>query len=542
MHTNYYFLRQLAPALKAHLLGLPDADGQPAVGLRFMECFSQDRDEVILVFAQARGKNNYYKPFYVKATLRPDFSGLVFPETVHRARTNSINLLEVAVGEPGYEHRVIDVKSFLNERCLAIVLEGGFSLLFKFFGNRPNLLAFQNNDVIDLFNRQLTGDERLLLDGFDRPIDQSFEAFERAGFDQRMLFPTFGKVVNEWIEQQGAADGIAKWALIKDVLHQLESPRYYLTRLHHKPTLSLLPLGDIQREYTGPMEAATGFYIAYTGLSLFEQEKATLLRLLDKNQKRLDNQLDASMNRILFREETASHEEMGHILMANLHDIPQVPGAKSPERLAVYDFYRDQPITLKLKPDLSPQKNAENFYRKAKNEKIEEQYLADLIESRERALQQIKQQKDELEGIKTLKELRRFSKQIVSVGTGKTSAESGPLFKEVMVDNFRVLIGKNAKNNDLLTQKYAYKDDLWLHARDVTGSHVILKYQAGKPFPKPVIERAAELAAWHSKRRTDSLCPVTVTPKKFVRKPKGLAPGQVIIEKEDVVLVVPRGE
>ncbi|WP_020607659.1 NFACT RNA binding domain-containing protein [Spirosoma spitsbergense] len=509
-----------------------------------MECFSQDRDEVILVFAQAKGKNNYYKPFYVKATLRPDFSGLVFPETIHRARTNSINLLEVAAGEPGNERRVIDVKSFLNERCLAIVLEGGFSLLFKFFGNRPNLLAFQNNDVIDLFNRQLTGDERLLLDGFDRPIDQSFEAFERAGFDQRTLFPTFGKVVNEWIEQKDAVDGITKWAIIQDVLHQLEYPHYYLTRLHHKPTLSLLPSGDIQRAYNGPMEAATGFYIAYTGLSLFEQEKATLLRLLEKKQKRIDNQLDASMNRMLSREETATHEEMGHLLMANLHDVPQVPGAKSPERLTVYDFYRDQPVTLKLKPDLSPQKNAENFYRKAKNEKIEEQHLANLIESRERELQQIKQQKDELGGIKTLKELRRFSKQTLLAGTTNKIAttESGPLFKEVMVDSFRVLIGKNAKNNDLLTQKYAYKDDLWLHARDVTGSHVILKYQAGKPFPRPVIERAAELAAWHSKRRTDSLCPVTVTPKKFVRKPKGMAPGQVIIEKEDVVLVVPRGE
>ncbi len=543
MHTNYYLLRQLAPALKSHLIAFPELSDQPDSGLRFMECFSQDRDEVILVFAQAKGKSNYYKPFYVKATLRPDFSGLVFPETIHRARTNSVNLLEVAVGEPGHEHRVIDVRSFLNERCLAIVLEGGFSLLFKFFGNRPNLLAFQNNDVVDLFNRQLTSDERLLLDGFDRPIDQSFEAFERAGFNQRTLFPTFGKVVNEWIEQQNAVDGIAKWAVIQDVLHQLEHPYYYLTRLHHKPTLSLLPVGDIQREYKSPMEAATGFYIAYTGLSLFEQEKTTLLRLLEKKQKRIDNQLDASMERMLLREETASHEEMGHILMANLHDVPQVPGAKSPERLTVYDFYRDQPVTLKLKPDLSPQKNAENFYRKAKNEKIEEQHLADLVESRERELRQIKQHIDELGDLKTLKELRRFSKQTLLVGTTKTAtSESGPLFKEVMVDGFRILIGKNAKNNDLLTQKYAYKDDLWLHARDVTGSHVILKYQAGKPFPRPVIERAAELAAWHSKRRTDSLCPVTVTPKKFVRKPKGLAPGQVIIEKEDVVLVVPRGE
>ncbi len=542
MHTNYYFLRQLAPALKSLLVTSSESLGEPDAGLRFMECFSQDRDEVIMVFAQAKGKNNYYKPFYIKASLRPDFSGLVFPETLHRARTNSINLLEVAVGEPGYERRVVDVRSFLNERCLAVVLEGGFSLLFKFFGNRPNLLVFQNNNVVDLFNRQLTGDEHLLLDGFDRPINQSFEAFEQAGFDQRTLFPTFGRVVNEWIEQQKAVNGIEKWAIIENALHQLEHPHYYLTQLHHKPTLSLLPLGDIQREYRSPVEATIGFYVAYTGLSLFEQEKAALLRLFDKNQKRLDNQLNASVNRQLLREEAASHEEMGHILMANLHDIPQVPGAKSPERLTLYDFYRDQPITLKLKPDLSPQKNAENFYRKAKNEKIEEQYLADLIESRERELQQIKQQRDELESLKTLKELRRFSKQIPLTGTVKNTIDSGPLFKEVVIDGFRVLIGKNAKNNDLLTQKYAFKDDLWLHARDVTGSHVLLKYQAGKPFPKPVIERAAELAAWHSKRRTDSLCPVTVTPKKFVRKPKGMAPGQVIIEKEDVVLVVPRGE
>ena len=70
---------------------------------------------------------------------------------------------------------------------------------------------------------------------------------------------------------------------------------------------------------------------------------------------------------------------------------------------------------------------------------------------------------------------------------------------------------------------------------------MIIKYQAGKGFPKTVIERAAELAAWNSKRRTDSLCPVIMTPKKFVRKPKGLAEGQVVVDKEEVVMVVPKG-
>ena len=314
MHTNYYFLRQLAPALKLHLINNDFADttasNTPAVGLRFMECFSQDRDEVVLVFAQARGKFNYYKPFYIKATLRPDFSGLLFPEAIHRARTNSVDLLEAVVGEAGQERAVVDVRSFLNERCLAIMLEGGFSILFKFFGNRPNLLAFQNDQVIDLFNRQLVSDELLLFSSFDRPLDQSFDAFARADFDHRHLFPTFGKVINEWIEQQypqgNELTGVEKWAIIQNTLKQLEQPRYYLTRLHHKPTLSLLPVGEIQREFTNPIEAANGFYYAYTGLSLFEQEKAALLRLLEKRQKRAEAQLDATLQRISMRGEGAS--------------------------------------------------------------------------------------------------------------------------------------------------------------------------------------------------------------------------------------------
>ena len=591
MHTNFYFLRQLAPAL-AHRL----------TGLRFMACFSQDRDEVVLVFAQAKGKLNYYKPYYIKATLRPDFSGLLFPETVQRARANSVDLFddltnpaaqaerqpdesagpvrgestpgESTPGEstPGEStapagmslrrtgpsdqpgRAVVDVRFFLNERCLTVVLESGYALLFKFFGNRPNLLAFREDTVIDLFNHNLTSDWQLVLSALDRPIDQSYEAFERAGFDYRKLFPTFGKVVNRHLEQKKEPGGTVTWDLIQDVLRQLERPRYYLLRIDHKPTLSLLPIEqpeDPDRlvpvwEFDEPIEAANRFFIAYNGLSTFEHEKAEWLRLLDKRRKRAQAQIEGNMQRLVAREEGVSHEQMGHILMAHLHDIPEPPGARSPERITLFDFYRDQPITIKLKPDLSPQKNAENYYRKAKNEKIEEEHLTNQVTAREAEIGRMNQQRTELEAITTLKELRRYVKQHNLLQDAPSMASSdgaqAQLFKEVLVDDFRILIGRNAKNNDLLTQKYAHKEDLWLHARDVAGSHVIVKYKAGKTFPKNVIERAAELAAWYSKRRTDSLCPVTVTLKKFVRKPKGLAEGQVIVEKEDVVMVVPRGE
>ena len=539
MHTNYYFLRQLAPSLQKRMV----KPGQSP--LRFMEGFSQDRDELVLAFAQARGKSNYYKPFYIKATLRPDFSGLLFPETIHRARANSASLFESVAGAEG--RAVVGVRSFLNERCLAILLADGYALVFKFFGNRPNLLAFLGNDVIKVFNQKLVSDAQLKFDTLDRPLDQSWAAFERADFDYRKLFPTFGKVVNAYIQQEREKGEEETWPFLQNVLRQLEQPRYYLTRFNHQPTLSLLPVGEVVAEFDDPMEAANRFYNTYTSRTAFESEKAQWLHRIEKARKRAEAQMEATMQRLIQREEEVSHEEMGHILMANLHDIPYAPGTGSPERVSLYDFYRNQPITLKLKPDLSPQKNAENYYRKAKNEAIETQYLNDQLAAREAQLKALGQRGTDLAAIQTLKELRQYVKQRNLPGDhspGPTTRDGAPtpLFKEVTFETFRILIGRNARNNDLLTQKYAYKDDLWLHARDVAGSHVLIKYQAGKPFPRRVIERAAELAAWYSKRRTDSLCPVIATPKKFVRKPKGFAEGQVIVEKEDVLLVVPKGE
>jgi predicted ribosome quality control (RQC) complex YloA/Tae2 family protein len=218
-------------------------------------------------------------------------------------------------------------------------------------------------------------------------------------------------------------------------------------------------------------------------------------------------------------EAARKNEEIGHILMANLHRIPE-----RSEKVELDDFYTDQLITISLKKDLSPQKNAERYYRKAKNEKLEQDKLLESLDARESELQEDKLHLETIELIDDLRELRAYIKK---EGLKETPVAATPaeLFKKVEFLGYTIFIGRNAKNNDLLTKKYAHKDDLWLHARDVSGSHVVIKRIVGRPFPANVIERAAELAAWYSKRKTDSLCPVIVTPKKFVRKPKGLPEG-----------------
>lgn len=219
--------------------------------------------------------------------------------------------------------------------------------------------------------------------------------------------------------------------------------------------------------------------------------------------------------------------------MANLHLIP-----KGDTQVELPDFDTGKLLKIKLKPTLTPQKNAEQYYRKSKNQgkeiKVLEQYLAisgHELESLEEHIKYIHQCTDH----KTLTNYARVHNLIPN----KQTNESESMFKQFSFHDFKILVGKNASNNDLLTQKFTHKDDLWLHAKDVKGSHVVIKHQAGKPFPSMVIEKAARLAAFYSKRKNDTLCPVMYTPKKYVRKPKGALPGQVVVEREKVLLVTP---
>ncbi len=92
-----------------------------------------------------------------------------------------------------------------------------------------------------------------------------------------------------------------------------------------------------------------------------------------------------------------------------------------------------------------------------------------------------------------------------------------------------------------MLRAFVHKDDLWLHARQVPGSHVVIRMKGVAALPNGVLERAAGLAAFYSKFKTESLAPVIYTDAKFVRKIKGSAPGSVMVDREKVILVPPVG-
>lgn len=520
MQNNYYFLKQVCLSLQNHLLGF-----------QLIEAFSQAKDELILRFYEQ--KTQHF--FYIRASLSPEFTCLSFPTDFSRARQNSVDLFELLIGA-----EVMNIRQFLNERCFAVFFNQGLTLLFKMHGQRSNVVLFQENQAIELFNNNLEKDWEINLSTLDRPIDQSLEGFLKNGFTQ--TFPTFDKEMKEAIKNNLLENQTPEnqYTAIQNLLTLIENPQYYIFQKNNKIHFALFPTSqsrtdfELFRVFENPLEAVNYFYYLYISKLQLLKEKTEVLRKFEKQKEKASFYIQKTEEKLAALELENRYEEIGHILMANLQLIPE-----KVQKITLFDFYHNQDITIKLKEHLSPQKNAELYYKKAKNQKIEIQTLQENISKKKRELEKLKTYIIEIQSITNLKELRKYFK-VNQLSQVEEEKEDIP-FRRFDCEGFEILVGKNAKNNDLLTQKYAFKEDMWLHARDVSGSHVVIKYKSGKTFPTTVIERAAELAAWYSKRKNDSLCPVIYTPKKFVRKPKGANEGSVIVEKEQVIMVVPRG-
>lgn len=514
MHNNYYFLKHLSKELE-----------QKIIGYELIEVFSQNKDELILGFA------TFNTSFYIKAHLQSDFCCLYFTEEFQRSRKNSVNLFKNAILK-----KVVAIRQFKNERCFSIELEDNLKLLFKMHGNRSNIILFEKNIPVSLFKNSLKKDLLINIADLDREIDQSFEAFKQSDFDYKKLFPTFGKLPAQYLEKNNYAslEQNKKWGYIQGILTEFNKAKYYIIDNDNAISLSLISMGNIVEDTHSPIEAINSFYLKYIRTSQLNKEKKQAIGYIEKKKKQTENYILKTSEKFEKISKSTNHEILANIIMANLHQIPQYIN-----QVTLTNFYDNSEISIKLNAKLSPQKNAENYYRKSKNQKIEIQNLKGAISKKEKDVSIYTEQLDTISSCENISTLRKFLKEKFVRPSNKKDNKKALPYHNLSFDGFSIWIGKNAKNNDIVTQKLAWKEDLWLHAKDVSGSHVIIKYQSGKNIPKHVIEKAAQWAAFYSKRKTESLCPVIVTPKKFVRKPKGLLPGAVVVDKEEVILVTP---
>lgn len=512
MHNNYYFLAQLSNQLK-----------QVLNGYRLVSCFSQNKDELIIEF------NNSNTSLFIKASLLPNFCCLSFPKTFNRARKNSIDLFNDVLMK-----KVLDVQQYENERSFSIHLEDSWSLLFKMHGNRSNVVLFKDEGATSLFRNHQVADKELKLSQLDRTIDWSKESFEQNKERLSSLYFTFGKWVWHWLEERNfkTKDKEAQWSELNTLKSALEKPHYFLIDYEGTLIFSLLPFGEIVKTLNDPIEAINEFFHSYSVANTLNSEKTVIRKQLTDQIRSGKNYLEKNQNKLDELLKANHHQLWGDLVMAHMHEMKT--GMKT---IQLNSFYDNSLVEIKLKEELNPQKNAEVFYRKAKNKQIEIDKLKESINQKKQEIKKWNFSLEELEATGDLKDLRKNNSP-VSISS-KNTEKSLPFF-EFEHKGFKIWVGKNAEGNDQLTLKHSYKEDLWLHAKDVPGSHVIIKHQSGKTFPKDVIERAAQLAAYNSKRKTETLCPVAFTPKKYVRKRKGDPAGAVVVEREDVIMVEPK--
>lgn len=513
MQLNYYFLKRLVPELR-----------QQIVGATLEACFSQEKDELILGFSRSE-----LPDFYIRATLTSSFSCLSFPEDFKRSRRNSIDLFTQLIGES-----VSQINLFENERAFVIKFLK-HDLVFKLHGNRSNLIAFLSDGKKELFKNKLKGDQALEIASLHRPIDRSFAIYQQNP-NFKNFFPTFGAIPAAYLKSKGFEESSTQeqWQMLQELVTQMDTNPYYLIEFQGKPTLSLLAMSNAKKLGNSAIEACNQFFRHFNINYYLTLEKKQVEQELTKRIRQTEGYIKKSESRLEKLKSDIQPDQIADILMANLHQVPV-----RQKRVTLFDFYHDQDLDIKLNPELNPQKNAEQYYRKSKNRKIEVEKTEANVFSKYEAQEELNRLRTELTQIEDLRTLRKWVKENnLSKISGGTASESVP-YKAFEIGNYQIWVGKNAKANDELSLKYAYKEDLWLHTKDVPGSHVLIKDRSGQKTPKEVIEKAAGLAAWYSKRKTDSLVPVIVTAAKFVRKRKGAPPGQVIVSKEDVVLVEP---
>lgn len=512
MHNNYYFLRQLTIALDNRLKGYS-----------VVSCFSQYKEELLIEL------NNEKDSFFIKAHLDPTFSCLSFPAQYHRARKNTVDLFGEIILK-----KFVRAQSFDNERSFVLHFEKNHSLIFKMHGNRSNVILAVENHPHNLFRHHLKVDLNLSISTFSRSMDWSRQHFMENREALEKTYFTLGKPVWDYLACRNFNTMLpeAQWELFQRTLQMLEKPQYFICRKNDVPFFSLLPADGAVKVSSNPMEAVTEFFHHFISTTALAKEKNLLLKNLNTDLQSCQNYLTKAIKKLEALEGDTPYKTYADVLMANLHQI-----SKGSTQALLEDF-GGSPLCIKLKPELSAQKNAEVFYRKAKNHDIEINKLSESIQQKENTLQFLTSQIALIHAVTDIKQLKPLLEKKESPSLKRENTKP---FHTTAYQGFAIWIGKNAASNDELTLKYAHKDDLWLHVKDIAGSHVVVKHQPGKSFPKAVIERAAELAAYNSKRKNESLCPVAYTFKKYVRKRKGDPPGMVVAEKESVIMVSPKG-
>ncbi len=501
-----------------------------------------------------------------------------------------------------YGQKVQEILSLTQERYLGIRFSGGATIWFEVFGSRANLYLEVEGQLCDSFKTchpNLKGAEKRwkwamkenTLSSSDTKLFSAVaEAIKKSTLNDALiksdnavridsdpkvlkkklctLHPSIERthlesLIDLYLSQASELKEIHLF--IEECHHQLTEHAEF--RLLDDGSRTLFPEAYLPKSSRETFSSISDLLFRHTSSiqreRRYKQLMAASLKELDKATKRTQVNVNQLEKAVQNQEKAIIWEEYGHILMTMAHRAKP-----ESEMLTVQNYFRNnEEAKIKLDIERSFVDNAQRYYKKASNAKRSMEAVKQQLPLLKQRLEALLVGKESLRIINDIKDLNNWRKDMVekgllnnepghgltsnhSIGTKARVARSNTHSKkqnstqtmskpyhECTVSGFSIWIGKNARSNDKMLS-LAHKDDIWLHAKSVSGSHVIIRAQQKMP-DKSVIEIAASFAAHQSKAKGSEWVPVIFTPKKYVRKAKNSAPGAVIVQKEHVVMVQP---
>lgn len=277
-----------------------------------------------------------------------------------------------------------------------------------------------------------------------------------------------------------------------------------------------------------------------------------ILDVLKKYKKRLFH-IDEKLNSC---EDMEKYQLYGELITANLYQIKN----ENVTEITLDNYYTNQKITIPLDDRYSPSMNAKRFFKKYQKLKNTLEIVSTQKDETLKELTYIESIVYELENCSTIEEVSEIFEEISEnvifkektepyQKKKKTKVKKSSLTKnknvsfnplKYTIDDYTLLVGRNNKENDYLTLKYAKKTDLWLHTKDIHGSHAVLQLHSDPLVDDTILVRSAEIVAYHSKAKYSSNVPVDVCEVKYVKKPNGAKPGMVIYSNNQTLYVTPK--
>lgn len=470
----------------------------------------------------------------------------------------------IKVTQPSLERIAELTFSYTNE--MGDIAE--IRLIVEFIGNKTNiLLVGADGKIIDCLRKSdpETAD-RLLLPGaqYEYPANREKLNPLTAGIDKicsaagahggdtaKALLDSidgFSPLVCREVAYKAEIKGSLNSAL-SDIVSDLKNGGIPFMLIKADGTPYDFSYTDIS-QYADAFEAKTfesfsslldAFYTARENSERLKHSAADLIKLVKNLYARTERKLAIRLEDLKKCENRETLRIYGELLKANLYSLQN--GASFAEVENYYDEMK--PIIIPLNPALSPQKNADKYFKDYKKTYTAERTLTELTKKDEEELKYFDSVLDSISRCESLAEIAEIREElsiagyIKQNGARKKKNTAVPQFKEyTSIEGYKILVGKNNRQNDYLTTVLAAKNDLWFHVKNIPGSHVIVMCRGGEVSQETVM-KAAALAAANSKAAGSSQVPVDYTPVKFVKKPNGAKPGMVIYTTNKTVFVTP---